>query len=289
MPAKKDQENNKVMDVSSPGSTKPSDNSKNIIIRSRPILIDPMISSDQGSNLEGETISQEEPSGPPDLPKTLSKRINIEPLRDNIKSDQETEEEPQPLLAPSEKENSKLNIVVLDNDLKDQTSEDSKSSNEKMDKDNLRLPIEDQHQEATEEQEDKDSKPEPSSLNESNNKPNIGQSNIPTTESDNTKVSSSTSMEASKDIKSEDTSSSLINKKQVNESSDEKLAQLKEAEEQKRLQEINRMIESKQYFLPINRTQKKRTKRFVIFGTILSIILIIAWLYLAFNAGIIKL
>lgn len=289
MPAKKDQENNKVMDVSSPGSTKPSDNSKNIIIRSRPILIDPMISSDQGSNLEGETISQEEPSGPPDLPKTLSKRINIEPLRDNIKSDQETEEEPQPLLAPSEKENSKLNIVVPDNDLKDQTSEDSKSSNEKMDKDNLRLPIEDQHQEATEEQEDKDSKPEPSSLNESNNKPNIGQSNIPTTESDNTKVSSSTSMEASKDIKSEDTSSSLINKKQVNESSDEKLAQLKEAEEQKRLQEINRMIESKQYFLPINRTQKKRTKRFVIFGTILSIILIIAWLYLAFNAGIIKL
>ena len=289
MPAKKDQENNKVMDVSSPGSTKPSDNSKNIIIRSRPILIDPMISSDQGSNLEGETISQEEPSGPPDLPKTLSKRINIEPLRDNIKSDQETEEEPQPLLAPSEKENSKLNIVVPDNNLKDQTSEDSKSSNEKMDKDNLRLPIEDQHQEATEEQEDKDSKPEPSSLNESNNKPNIGQSNIPTTESDNTKVSSSTSMEASKDIKSEDTSSSLINKKQVNESSDEKLAQLKEAEEQKRLQEINRMIESKQYFLPINRTQKKRTKRFVIFGTILSIILIIAWLYLAFNAGIIKL
>ncbi len=289
MPAKEDQKNIKVMDVSSPGSTKPSDNSKNIIIKSSPILIDPMISSDQGSNLEGQTTSLEEPAGPPDLPKTLSKRINIEPLRDNIKSDQETEEEPQPLLAPSEKEKSKLNIVVPDNNLKDQTSEDSKSSNEKIDKDNLNLPVDVQPQEATEDQEDKDSKTEPSSLNESNDKPNISQSNIPTPEADNTTVPSSISMEASKDAKSEDPSSSLINKKQVNESSDEKLAQLKEAEEQKRLQEINRMIESKQYFLPINRTQKKRTKRFVIFGTILSIILIIAWLYVASNAGIIKL
>ena len=84
-------------------------------------------------------------------------------------------------------------------------------------------------------------------------------------------------------------SNPLINKKQVNESSEEKLAQLKVQEEQKRQEAINRMVESKQYFLPINQNQKRKTKHFVIIGILLSIILLVVWLYVASNAGIIKL
>ncbi len=288
VPSKKNQNKKKVMDVLSPGSTKPSENSKNIIIKSNPILIDPMISDNHDPSLESDRVDQEEPLGPPDLPKTLSRKINIEPLRDNIKDDIETKDEPETLLAPSEHEKSKLNIVVPDDDLKTQANEDLNASNEETDRDNLKLPIEDHPQDATKDQETNDSKPESYTLNQASDKPNVDQSDISTPEISNIVGPQSNQEDSSKDFQNEDATNSLINKKQVNESSEEKVAQLKEAEEQKRLQEINRMIESKQYFLPINRTQKKKTKRFVILGTILSIILIIAWLFIASNAGLIK-
>ena len=290
MADKKDDKDNKIMDVSDPGSTKPSENSRNIIIKSKPILKDPMISNNQGSNIESETISEEEPTGPPEVPKTLSRKINIEPLRDNIKEDQDNKEDPKPLLPPSEKEKSSLNIVSPTESTETNVEEKKEPENE------LKLPIE----EKPKEEETKDSKVELSgpieekpkeedSISVPNETNNLPETNTLKEAEDKPEIDPSKNETNPLNSENNEPSNPLINKKQVNESSEEKLAQLKVQEEQKRQEAINRMVESKQYFLPINQNQKRKTKHFVIIGILLSIILLVVWLYVASNAGIIKL
>jgi len=50
---------------------------------------------------------------------------------------------------------------------------------------------------------------------------------------------------------------------------------------------IQKLVDSKQYFLPINAVEKRKTKRFVILGVILSLLLALAWVDVALDAGLI--
>jgi archaellum component FlaD/FlaE len=50
---------------------------------------------------------------------------------------------------------------------------------------------------------------------------------------------------------------------------------------------IQQLVDSKQYFLPINAVEKRRTKRVVVLGIVLSIILALAWVDVALDAGLI--
>ncbi|MGC1176773.1 MAG: hypothetical protein WA843_01775 [Candidatus Saccharimonadales bacterium] len=50
---------------------------------------------------------------------------------------------------------------------------------------------------------------------------------------------------------------------------------------------IQKLVDSKQYFLPINAVEKRRSKRFVSLGILLSIILALAWADIALDAGLI--
>ncbi len=52
---------------------------------------------------------------------------------------------------------------------------------------------------------------------------------------------------------------------------------------------IQKLVESKQYFLPINSVEKRRTKRFVALGILVSLLLAITWVDVALDAGLIKL
>lgn len=52
--------------------------------------------------------------------------------------------------------------------------------------------------------------------------------------------------------------------------------------------ELNTLVEDKAYFLPINSATKQRTKRFVIMGVGVSLLLVIIWVDIALDAGIIK-
>lgn len=74
---------------------------------------------------------------------------------------------------------------------------------------------------------------------------------------------------------------------------EDKNAKQIEAEEASKIeaheQAINKLVESKQYFLPINSVEKRRSKRFVSLGILLSLLLIIAWADIALDAGIINL
>jgi hypothetical protein len=51
---------------------------------------------------------------------------------------------------------------------------------------------------------------------------------------------------------------------------------------------IEKLIEGKQYYLPINSIEKRRSKRFVAGGILLSLLLIVAWADIALDAGLIQ-
>lgn|GEM_PF-2955717 len=52
---------------------------------------------------------------------------------------------------------------------------------------------------------------------------------------------------------------------------------------------VQKLTDSKQYFLPINSVEQRKTKNFVIMGVILSVVLIGAWLDIAVDASLINL
>ncbi len=51
---------------------------------------------------------------------------------------------------------------------------------------------------------------------------------------------------------------------------------------------IQKLVDSKQYFLPINTVEKRKSKRFVALGIILSVVLALAWADIALDAGLIQ-
>lgn len=50
---------------------------------------------------------------------------------------------------------------------------------------------------------------------------------------------------------------------------------------------LEKLIESQRYYLPIDSVEKRRAKRFVLLGLVLSILLILAWVDIALDAGLI--
>lgn len=67
---------------------------------------------------------------------------------------------------------------------------------------------------------------------------------------------------------------------------DADIAASKQAEHDAAMQKL---VEAKQYFLPINAVEKRRSKRFVATGVILSVILLAFWADVALDAGLVHL
>ncbi len=59
------------------------------------------------------------------------------------------------------------------------------------------------------------------------------------------------------------------------------------AEQTKREAAIQHLIDSKKYELPINAVEKRKSKRFVVLGIVLAILLVLAWGDIAADAGLI--
>lgn len=51
---------------------------------------------------------------------------------------------------------------------------------------------------------------------------------------------------------------------------------------------LQKIVDSKTYYLPINAVEKRKTKRFVLLGIALSIFLILVWINVALDAGLIQ-
>ena len=67
----------------------------------------------------------------------------------------------------------------------------------------------------------------------------------------------------------------------------------KEADEQERVETekamaIQKLVDSKEFFLPINSVEKRRTKRVVAAGVVLSIALALVWLNMSLDAGLLE-
>lgn len=63
-----------------------------------------------------------------------------------------------------------------------------------------------------------------------------------------------------------------------------------EAEESKRAEHdaaIQKLVDGKQYYLPINSVEKRKSKRFVAVGILLSLLLAVAWADVALDAGLV--
>lgn len=73
-------------------------------------------------------------------------------------------------------------------------------------------------------------------------------------------------------------------------SKDEDIKQLEaEATEQAKHQEVvDKLADSKKYYLPINTVEKRRSRHFVVLGVVLSLLLIVAWADIALDAGLVK-
>jgi len=51
---------------------------------------------------------------------------------------------------------------------------------------------------------------------------------------------------------------------------------------------LQKILDSKTYYLPINAVEKRKTKRFILLGIALSILLILVWINIALDAGLIN-
>jgi len=70
---------------------------------------------------------------------------------------------------------------------------------------------------------------------------------------------------------------------------DIKQAEAEATEQAKHQAAIDKLADSKQYYLSINTVEKRRSKRFVVLGVVVSLLLVLAWLDIALDAGLIKL
>jgi type IV secretory pathway VirB10-like protein len=106
----------------------------------------------------------------------------------------------------------------------------------------------------------------------------------PAESANETEPDKATEHTAADDSKSEISTNEADTSKTVTEVDAEELA-----EKEKHDIAIQKLIDSKQYNLPINSVEKRRSKRVVIFGVLLSILLIAAWVDIALDANIIEL
>lgn len=49
---------------------------------------------------------------------------------------------------------------------------------------------------------------------------------------------------------------------------------------------VQKLVDSKQYYLPINSVEKRRSRRFVLLGVLVAILLALAWVDIALDAGL---
>ena len=85
------------------------------------------------------------------------------------------------------------------------------------------------------------------------------------------------------------TQTDLDEEDQANLSEDAETQEKTEAEtvDDQHTREINQIVESGRYFLPINRLEKRHNRKMVLVGLVICVVLLAAWLDIALDAGII--
>lgn len=258
--AESKKKDSKIMDVAHPGKTAPSENSKSVIVGHGPMMKDPMV-------IDGDSDKVESPKE--DLSKRTSKSV-IVPIGSDDQDDSKKEKSKSKSSVKAKskhklkEDDDKKTIAALAAEVDAEDVEDTESSDsEESDENNIppvELPVIDI------DEEDKTDKKVSDEKNEIE-------------EDKQEKV----------DAEPDKVDSEEVDEENKNKETNPNEAELKNDEEEKHQKEIQKLAESKQYYLPINTIENRRSKRVVIFGIILSVILIIAWIDIALDAGLIEL
>lgn len=225
----------KIIDVSHPGQTAPSGNSKSVIITRRPVMSDPMMKEEKPSEApEKIQVNTPRPKLQPLTAPPLKTAKTPAPKPDEAASEPEPKQEEPAPTAPAE--HKELNIAPLS------------------------PPVE--------AVKDSEQAPEPSEP-----KPAQTQTSRTTTIPDSEVTDEDSTFEDQGD------KGTLVGG--AVEDEDELKA--------KADAELQKLVDSKKYFLPINGKEKQRTKRTIAIGVLLSLVLAAAWFDIALDAGLLHL
>jgi serine/threonine-protein kinase len=195
-----------IIDVAHPGKSAPSDNSKSVIVNSRPLLKDPMVVTDNAAEMPAKEPVKPIPPAEPEP----------EPAEPEAKSDPELKPSPEKVVEPPA---------------------DASSSDEPE------VAPEPQPKAETE----PEPKPEP--------KPEVAE--------DDEKKDQPPAKGSPEQLEAEAAAAA------------------------KHQADVEKLADSKQYYLPINTAEKRKAKRFVVLGILLSVILVLAWADIALDAGLV--
>lgn len=262
----------KIIDVAQPGKTPPAGNSKSVIVTNRPIMKDPM--------MVDEAAGAEKPAE-----KVVAKsEAVIAPLADNAtkdeskdkasagskKADAAVEEE-------LKKEDDKKTIAVLAEEAavkKEEAVEADKT-------DETDSSAEPAGEETAPETELPDVPPESDSDSEADKPESEKPAENVTAEADDMPDEEPVAETDKTDDKPE--SDQPKTDQSVAEADAEEAAK-----QEKHDAAIKKLVDSKQYFLPINSVEKRRSKRVMALGIILSILLVLLWIDIALDASLIE-
>jgi hypothetical protein len=258
-----------IIDVAHPGKSAPSANSKSVIVGNRPLLKDPMMVDEPNSQSYDSTDSS--------LAK-VSNKSGVQPLTAPLLETEKPDETNTPPEAakPSE-ENSGPSLKAIEAVEPDKTlpeAEDETVADQQSAADQSAEPpkpaetpddkADGAADDGPDDHESEAGQPQP----KESEKPD--QSDQPAPSKPETKPAETNG--------GEPTPQSKDKAKQTEAEADQ---------ETKRQAAIDKLTDNKKYYLPINAVEKRRSRRFVILGIILSLLLILAWADIALDSGLI--
>lgn len=257
----------KIIDVQHPGKTAPSGTSKSVIVTNRPIMKDPMVVDEDGKPEESAPAATTYKSGGEAVIKPLTEQDSKEEKTESTEADksktisQLAEEASKDDKKADDTQGPELKEEVKDPEIKLPIGEDDKKEDTEEDK---KTP---QPTEKAEEKVDEKADEKPVE-DAAESKPEDDKPELASTESD--------------DKSDKDNSDKEGDPKEIADAEEDK-------ELKKRRAEVNKLVESKKYSLPIKTVENRHNRRAVIIGVVVSILLILAWINIALDAGLISL
>lgn len=243
----------KIIDVKHPGQTAPSGTSKSVIVTNRPIMKDPMVVDDEAKAEETPTAPTYK-SGGEAVIKPLDDKEPTKPETEKSKTISELAEEANAEPKNDDKKEPEIKLPIDEEEVKDE-AENAQETDDKTpgDKD------EPTPAKAEKLPVEKDETPE----------------NEPHKDTTEPKLD-------------DDKKDSNADTKDIEGIEDPEAAQ-EDKELKKRKAEVAKLAESKKFYLPITTVENRHNRRAVVIGVAISILLIIMWINIALDAGLINL
>lgn len=261
MAESKKKDTKKIVDVAHPGKSPPSGNSKSVIVRHGPMIKDPMVVEGETETAPAETEKVSVKTGEaviaPLADSESAKDSKSKKAKDTKLADEKPEEVPE-----IKEEDDKKTIAVLAEEAAVKEEETKEVETGKP----ADLPVPEVPAETPAEE----PAPEAAKTPEETEEPEP---------SDPAEESTAEKQDDKADIGTDEKATS----QSVTEADAEELAA-----KEKHDAEIQKLIDSRTYSLPIKTVEQRRSKRVVILGVLLSLVLIAAWINIALDAGLIE-